>query len=166
MILLTAAESRELDRISQEKFGVDSYALMTRAGEACAEALVALHPRCAETGVLVVAGKGNNGGDGFVAGRRLFEACIRAYLGGRSGRPESAGRGGVAHSVWQRCKAGRACAKPTRRDVTLPGKLARPRLRRAVAGGQFDHQMAAMLAPVFIGHAHRDAMGAGFEVAR
>jgi NAD(P)H-hydrate epimerase len=76
MILLTAAESRELDRLSQEKFGVDSYALMTRAGEACAEALVALHPGRAETGVLVVAGKGNNGGDGFVAGRRLLEGGI------------------------------------------------------------------------------------------
>jgi ADP-dependent NAD(P)H-hydrate dehydratase / NAD(P)H-hydrate epimerase len=73
MILLTAAQSRELDRLSQEKFGVDSYALMTHAGEACAEAVVALHPGCAETGVLVVAGKGNNGGDGLVAGRRLLE---------------------------------------------------------------------------------------------
>jgi ADP-dependent NAD(P)H-hydrate dehydratase / NAD(P)H-hydrate epimerase len=76
MILLTAAESRELDRLSQEKFGVDSYALMTHAGEACAEAVVALHPGCAQTGVLVVAGKGNNGGDGLVAGRRLLEGGI------------------------------------------------------------------------------------------
>ena len=33
------------------------------------------------------------------------------------GRPESAGRGGVAHSVWQRCKAGRACAEPTGRQA-------------------------------------------------
>src|SRR5215472_10468631 len=76
MILLTAAESRELDRLSQEKFGIDSYALMTRAGEACAEALIALHPACAQPGVLVVAGKGNNGGDGLVAGRRLLEGGI------------------------------------------------------------------------------------------
>src|ERR1700674_5363702 len=28
MILLTAAESRELDRLSQEKYGIESYALM------------------------------------------------------------------------------------------------------------------------------------------
>src|SRR5262249_62421251 len=70
------AESRELDRLSQEKFGIDSYALMTRAGEACAEALIALHPACTQTGVLVVAGKGNNGGDGLVAGRRLLGGGI------------------------------------------------------------------------------------------
>src|SRR5215475_8083763 len=76
MILLTASESRELDRLSQEKFGIDSYALMTRAGEAVAETIVASYPNCAERGVLIVAGKGNNGGDGFVAGRRLREGGL------------------------------------------------------------------------------------------
>ena len=34
MILLNAAESRELDRLSQEKYGIPSYSLMRRAGEA------------------------------------------------------------------------------------------------------------------------------------
>src|SRR6266849_6700717 len=33
MILLNAAESRELDRLSQDKYGIASYSLMTRAGE-------------------------------------------------------------------------------------------------------------------------------------
>ena len=82
MILLTAAESRELDRLSQDEFGIDSYALMTRAGEAVAEAVMARHPSCTRDGVLVVAGKGNNGGDGLVAGRRLLQAGVpvRAVL--------------------------------------------------------------------------------------
>ena len=40
MILLNAAESRELDRISMEKYGIASYSLMTRAGEAVASELV------------------------------------------------------------------------------------------------------------------------------
>jgi NAD(P)H-hydrate epimerase len=80
MIILTAAESRELDRLSQERFGIDSYALMTRAGEAVAEAVVAASPTCSTTGVLIVAGKGNNGGDGMVAGRRLLEAGIPARV--------------------------------------------------------------------------------------
>src|SRR5581483_2233078 len=80
MIILTAAESRELDRLSQERFGIDSYALMTRAGEAVAEAVVAASPTCSATGVLIVAGKGNNGGDGMVAGRRLLEAGIPARV--------------------------------------------------------------------------------------
>jgi hydroxyethylthiazole kinase-like uncharacterized protein yjeF len=85
MILLNAAESRELDRISQEKYGIPSYSLMTRAGEAVADALVERFPD-ATTDVLVVAGKGNNGGDGFVAGRRLIQDgfAVRAVLLGRA----------------------------------------------------------------------------------
>src|ERR1700689_1334850 len=85
MILLDASQSRELDRISQEKYGIPSYSLMTRAGEAVADALVERFPD-AVTDVLVVAGKGNNGGDGFVAGRRLIEDGLgtRAVLLGRA----------------------------------------------------------------------------------
>jgi ADP-dependent NAD(P)H-hydrate dehydratase / NAD(P)H-hydrate epimerase len=85
MILLNAAESRELDRISQEKYGIPSYSLMTRAGEAVADALVEQFPDAA-TDVLVVAGKGNNGGDGFVAARRLTQDgfAVRAVLLGRA----------------------------------------------------------------------------------
>src|SRR5712692_9718630 len=73
MILLNAAESRELDRLSQDKYGIASYSLMTRAGEAVAAALVRRWPNALAGDVLVVAGKGNNGGDGFVAARWLLE---------------------------------------------------------------------------------------------
>jgi ADP-dependent NAD(P)H-hydrate dehydratase / NAD(P)H-hydrate epimerase len=85
MILLTAAESRQLDRLSQDKYGIPSYSLMTRAGEAVANAAVERFPD-AVTDVLVVAGKGNNGGDGFVAGRRLIQDgfAVRAVLLGRA----------------------------------------------------------------------------------
>jgi ADP-dependent NAD(P)H-hydrate dehydratase / NAD(P)H-hydrate epimerase len=85
MILLTAAESRELDRISQEKYEIPSYSLMNRAGEAVADALVERFPEAAAD-VLVVAGKGNNGGDGFVAARRLTKSgfSARAILLGRA----------------------------------------------------------------------------------
>jgi ADP-dependent NAD(P)H-hydrate dehydratase / NAD(P)H-hydrate epimerase len=84
MILLNAAESRELDRISQEKYGIPSYSLMTRAGEAVADVLVERFPDAAAD-VLVVAGRGNNGGDGFVAARRLIQDGfdVRAVLLGR-----------------------------------------------------------------------------------
>jgi ADP-dependent NAD(P)H-hydrate dehydratase / NAD(P)H-hydrate epimerase len=85
MILLNAAESRELDRVSQQEYGIPSYSLMTRAGEAVADALVEQFPD-AVTDVLVVAGKGNNGGDGFVAARRLAQDGfpVRAVLLGRA----------------------------------------------------------------------------------
>ncbi len=74
MILLNAAESRELDRLSQEKYGIESYALMRRAGEAVADLMLRRWPNAIGGPVLVVAGKGNNGGDGFVAARKLMQA--------------------------------------------------------------------------------------------
>jgi hydroxyethylthiazole kinase-like uncharacterized protein yjeF len=75
MKLLTAEESRQVDLLSQHKYGVPSYALMTRAGESVAdEVITRWGPAGAlAQGVLVVAGKGNNGGDGMVAARRLKE---------------------------------------------------------------------------------------------
>ena len=85
MILLSAAESRELDRISTEKYGIPSYSLMTRAGEAVTNALVERFPE-STTDILMVAGKGNNGGDGLVAASRLMRDGfgIRAVLLGRA----------------------------------------------------------------------------------
>jgi ADP-dependent NAD(P)H-hydrate dehydratase / NAD(P)H-hydrate epimerase len=80
--LLSAAESRELDRLSQEKYGVASYSLMTRAGEAVAAAVLHRWPHAVHHGALVVAGKGNNGGDGMVAARALLaeRVPVRAIL--------------------------------------------------------------------------------------
>ncbi len=82
MKLLSAAESRELDRLSQEKYGVASYSLMTRVGEAVAAAVLHRWPHAVHHGALVVAGKGNNGGDGMVAARALLaeRVPVRAIL--------------------------------------------------------------------------------------
>lgn len=80
MRLLTAAESRELDRLSQTRYGVASYSLMTGAGEAVALALARRWPEALGVGVLVIAGKGNNGGDGMVAARRLLRSGARARV--------------------------------------------------------------------------------------
>jgi ADP-dependent NAD(P)H-hydrate dehydratase / NAD(P)H-hydrate epimerase len=82
MILLTAAQSRELDRLSQHKYGVGSYVLMTNAGDAVARTIARRWPDAMARGVLVIAGKGNNGGDGLVAAQRLHQTGerVRAVL--------------------------------------------------------------------------------------
>jgi hydroxyethylthiazole kinase-like uncharacterized protein yjeF len=102
MILLNATQSRELDRISQDQYRIPSYSLMTRAGEAVADALVDRFPD-AVTDVLVVAGKGNNGGDGFVAGRRLIQDgfAVRAVLLGRA--TDLKGDAARAHTEFRGC---------------------------------------------------------------
>lgn len=80
MILLGAAESRELDRLSHANYGSDSYALMRRAGEAVADLTIRRWPDAARGAIAVVAGKGNNGGDGLVAARKLIQAGMRARV--------------------------------------------------------------------------------------
>ena len=72
MKIVTAAEMRETDRITTERFGVPSLTLMENAGSEVAD-FVAGHCEEAER-VGVICGKGNNGGDGFVVARRLHEA--------------------------------------------------------------------------------------------
>lgn len=76
MKLLSASESRELDRLSQDKYGVVSYSLMTSAGEAVALATLDHKRDALAAGVLVVAGKGNNGGDGMVVARKLRQEGV------------------------------------------------------------------------------------------
>jgi NAD(P)H-hydrate epimerase len=72
MKMVTAAEMREIDRITTEKYGVPSLTLMENAGSAVAEFVLQEYPDARRIGV--ICGKGNNGGDGLVAARKLHEA--------------------------------------------------------------------------------------------
>ena len=84
MLIVTAAQMREMDRLTIEKYGVPSLSLMERAGEAVAESIFENFRRNAKKGVLVIAGKGNNGGDGLVIARLLKKRripCEVALLG-------------------------------------------------------------------------------------
>jgi ADP-dependent NAD(P)H-hydrate dehydratase / NAD(P)H-hydrate epimerase len=69
MKIVTAAEMRAVDRATSERFGVASLTLMENAGGAVAEDALSQYKNGQK--ILVVCGKGNNGGDGFVAARHL-----------------------------------------------------------------------------------------------
>jgi hydroxyethylthiazole kinase-like uncharacterized protein yjeF len=83
MKALTAAEIREVDRLTTERFGVAGERLMEAAGKSVAEAFLELYGHKNPPGrVVVLCGKGNNGGDGFVVARHLHEEAeqVQVYL--------------------------------------------------------------------------------------
>ncbi|HET6323221.1 MAG TPA: NAD(P)H-hydrate epimerase [Planctomycetaceae bacterium] len=65
---LTRDEVREVDRRAIEDLGLPGIVLMENAGRGAAELLIQLG---IDGPVTIVAGKGNNGGDGFVIARHL-----------------------------------------------------------------------------------------------
>jgi NAD(P)H-hydrate epimerase len=77
--MLTREQVREVDRRAIEELGMPGLILMENAGRGVAELLIRLgvHGR-----VAICCGKGNNGGDGFVAARHLdmLHAPVRVLL--------------------------------------------------------------------------------------
>ena len=79
MKALTAAEMREVDRLTTERFGISGLQLMENAGHQVTNCVRSF---CAQDGfarsrcVAILCGKGNNGGDGFVVARQLRDEQI------------------------------------------------------------------------------------------
>lgn len=78
--VLSAQQMRAFDRHATDVHGVPSLELMENAGRGAAEGIQRLPPlqQTKAATVVIVAGAGNNGGDGFVVARRLLGAGIKA----------------------------------------------------------------------------------------
>jgi NAD(P)H-hydrate epimerase len=77
--ILTPDQASRLDRETQSR-GISAEVLMERAGRAVARAAVDLCGGAYGRRAVVVCGKGNNGGDGFVAARHLARAGVRVAV--------------------------------------------------------------------------------------
>ena len=77
--ILTPQEAVELDRATQAA-GVAAEVLMERAGRAVARAVLDLLGGAYGRRAVVVCGKGNNGGDGYVAARVLARTGMRVTV--------------------------------------------------------------------------------------
>jgi len=79
---VTAGQMRELDRRTIEDCGIPGEVLMERAGRGLADSIIQragwIGAGC--RGVVAVAGRGNNGGDAFVAARILKEYGMHIEL--------------------------------------------------------------------------------------
>src|SRR5580658_9364618 len=78
MKIVTADEMRAIDRATSERFGVPSLTLMENAGAAVADYVLTHYPEAGR--IVVFCGKGNNGGDGFVAARQLRQRGKKVQL--------------------------------------------------------------------------------------
>jgi hydroxyethylthiazole kinase-like uncharacterized protein yjeF len=77
MKILTSAEMKDIDRTAIEELGIPGVVLMENAGLRIVRALTARFPDPKAGRIVVVAGKGNNGGDGFVVARHLSNLGAR-----------------------------------------------------------------------------------------
>jgi len=78
--LLTREQVRAVDRVAIEQYGIPGVVLMENAGRACARAAAEMMGDAADAGAVVLCGRGNNGGDGFVIARHLSNGGARVRI--------------------------------------------------------------------------------------
>jgi NAD(P)H-hydrate epimerase len=82
MKVANAEEMQELDRKAIETYRIPGMILMENAGRGAAEVISKSFPDIHKKKVAIIAGKGNNGGDGFVIARYFLNqgVSVRVYL--------------------------------------------------------------------------------------
>lgn len=82
MRAVTAEEMAEMDRTAIEVIGIPGVVLMENAGRGATEVMWRYFPGLGGKRVAVLAGGGNNGGDGFVIARHLWQqrVAVTVYL--------------------------------------------------------------------------------------
>jgi len=73
-LVLTRQQSREVDALAVDRYGIPSMVLMENAGRGAADKLLTIDPALTSHGshpIAIFCGKGNNAGDGFVMARHL-----------------------------------------------------------------------------------------------
>ncbi|MCC6744278.1 MAG: hypothetical protein IT175_10495 [Acidobacteria bacterium] len=87
MKVLSAAEMREVDRLTTERFAIPGLLLMENAAGRAVEAIEGAFGDMAGRRVRIVCGPGNNGGDGAAVARQLWirGAHVEVLILGRAG---------------------------------------------------------------------------------
>lgn len=80
MYLVTASEMQEMDRRTIGDLGITGMVLMENAGRGATRFLMEIFPDIGKKRVGVIAGRGNNGGDGYVMARYLKQKGVRVTV--------------------------------------------------------------------------------------
>jgi NAD(P)H-hydrate epimerase len=72
MKVVTSQQIREIDQKAIEEYGISGLTLMENAGSRIFQNMKNIYPDLKLKEVVIFAGSGNNGGDGFVIARHLY----------------------------------------------------------------------------------------------
>ena len=93
--MVTPAQMREMDRAAIHDYGIPGLILMENAASRIADYIIShvteLFAPGADRNVLIVCGKGNNGGDGFAVARKLFLGDFNVFVLALAARDELVG---------------------------------------------------------------------------
>lgn len=99
MKVLTSSQMRSLDTRAIKEFGIIGPILMENAGLEIAKEILHRFPKIADENIVIVAGKGNNGGDGFVVARHLYNRGAKPHVLLLSPKKEVKGDAGLNLSI-------------------------------------------------------------------
>ncbi len=103
MKVLTSKQMQKIDRKAIKDLGIIGPILMENAGVQIFNEIIKRFPAIEEEDIVIVAGKGNNGGDGFVVARHLYNRGCRpqVILLAKKGelKGDAALNAGIAHRI-------------------------------------------------------------------
>ena len=143
-LIVSAAQMRALDREVIEEVGVPGVVLMDAAGRGVAEVIASLVDP-ARAHVVVYAGSGNNGGDGFVAARHLANRGARVEVIACAPEEKVSGDARIHLGACRRSQV-------TILDGTTPEALAQAGAHAASAGVVVDALFGTGLSRPVTGH--------------
>ncbi|MDQ7052627.1 MAG: NAD(P)H-hydrate epimerase [candidate division KSB1 bacterium] len=102
--VLRAEEMANVDRHAIERLGIPGAVLMEQAGRSVADVCLQRLPEPAAATVVVVCGRGNNGGDGFVVARRLADTVREVHVVLLADVEQVKGDALLNLQIWQRLR--------------------------------------------------------------
>jgi NAD(P)H-hydrate epimerase len=147
MDVLDGERMRRADRIAIQQMKIPGLVLMENAGRAVAEAMIDEVPGLPERRVFVVAGPGNNGGDGFVVARHLARLGVSAVvlLVGAT-RTKLAGDTGAMAAAWAGIGGETLEIPDTKRWQAAAGFISGDVIVDALFGTGLDRPLAGLAA--------------------
>ena len=127
MKVLTAAQMQEIDRAAIRDIGIPGVVLMENAGRGMALQILDCFAELKPGPVLVLAGKGNNGGDGYVIARHLREQGWQAETLVLAERTAISGDAAINLKILEACK-GQVTFAPDEASLEQALSAQRPRL--------------------------------------